>query len=817
MSTPVPVEPTDGLVDAGGLTQARVAELTHDGYTNAYKERSSRSAAQILRANIFTIFNAILAGAVVIVLAVGHWQDAVFGFVLLINTATGTIAEIRAKRALDKLSVLAAPTATVIRGGEVATIEAEKLVLGDLMKISAGQQIPADGVVHESSGVEIDESILTGESDTVRKRRGEMVMSGTTVTAGSALMEVTAVGAHAYARRLAAQAKKYSVVRSELQEGTNKVLRWISWVIVPMTILLVWSQLRVAGGVVTSWDDGAWKPAVVLAVAGVVGMVPQGLVLLTSVNFAAASISLARKNVLVQELPAVEVLARVDSLCLDKTGTLTTGAIGLHDVKPCGDYTQDTVNAALLALARVGEANATATAIDSGLGESITALDVVDFVPFSSARKWSAIRTNAPQSHGTWVLGAPEIVLAQAEGGEHTLAIVNEIACGGVRVVALAHSPATINASDAEPSLPSPLTPAALVTLGEKVRPDAAQTLAYFKDQGVQVRIISGDNPTTVAAIAASVGVSAPDGGPVEGIDARTLPHLADNPRGLAQALEDGRVFGRVTPEQKRDFVSALQSRGHVVAMTGDGVNDALALKDADLGIAMGNAAPATKAVARLVLLDGQFSSLPSVVAQGRRVMANMERVASLFLAKTTYAALIALVVAMLGIGYPFLPRQLTIVGSLTIGIPAFIMALAPTSQRYRSGFLERVLRLAVPCGLVVGIGVLVTRTWLVWTHTPDLQVATGSTLVLVAGGLWLLSMTARPWELWRIALVTVMAASAVLAVFIEPVRHFFALEWPDAHTWMVIAIMGTIVCAAVEAAGRFGAVVELPSRKSRR
>lgn len=844
----------DELYLAQGLSFKQVAQARAADETNEFDNSSSRSIVAILRANVFTIFNAILASAVVVVLAVGSWQDAVFGFVLLLNTLTGTIAELRAKRALDNLAVLAAPAAHVIRDGETKDIEVSQVVLGELLELRSGDQVPADGQVLSSNGCEIDESILTGESVSVRKHENDQVLSGTTVIGGSARIRVTAVGEHSYANRLAMEARKYSVVTSELQEGTNRVLTWISWVIVPMTLLLLWSQLRVAGGISGSLNSGQWKGAVVLAVAGVVGMVPQGLVLLTSVNFAAAAMTLARRKVLVQELPAVEVLARVDMLCLDKTGTLTSGAVELDHIESClgsacadGDggspaagkvsadaaaggsagtgsgavvpaSADDAARAALAYLVGGSEANATGSAIAAGL----TGLEPAQAryaIAFNSARKWSAVQTQA----GAYVLGAPEIVLAGSTGSGSTeadnadsdgtglgstdnaaLERVKALAGTGKRVLVLAHSNQALDQSE-NPTLPKDLTAALLVVLAEQVRPDAAQTLDYFKRQGVAVRVISGDNPVTVAAIAAHLGLRNPDGGEPVGVDARTLPAIEDT-QALADVLEKHTVFGRVTPEQKRAFVNALKSRGHTVAMTGDGVNDALALKDADLGIAMGNAAPATKAVSRLVLLNSQFDALPSVVAEGRRVIANMERVASLFLTKTTWAALLAAVVAITGFVYPFLPRQLTIVSSLTIGIPAFVLALAPTNQRYRAGFLARVLRLSVPAGVIVVVGVLCVRLTLILMGSNRNQISSVCTLVLVAGGLWLLSLTARPWVWWRAALVVIMSAAALAVVLLAPLRGFFDLAALTANSWLVLVCAAGIVCAALETLGRYNA-----------
>lgn len=830
----------DELYLAQGLSFKQVAQARAAGETNEFDNSSSRSIVAILRANVFTIFNAILASAVVVVLAVGSWKDAVFGFVLLLNTLTGTIAELRAKRALDNLAVLAAPTAHVIRDGEAKDIEVSQVVLGELLQLRSGDQVPADGQVLSSNGCEIDESILTGESVAVRKHENDQVLSGTTVIGGSARIRVTAVGEHSYANRLAVEARKYSVVTSELQEGTNRVLTWISWVIVPMTLLLLWSQLRVAGGIGGAIGSGQWKAAVVLAVAGVVGMVPQGLVLLTSVNFAAAAMTLARRTVLVQELPAVEVLARVDMLCLDKTGTLTSGAVELDHIESClaggtaagkvsdgsvafgsgaddaaggsagaGAGTDavasadDAARAALAYLVGGSEANATAGAIAAGL----TGLEPAQAryaIAFNSARKWSAVQTQA----GAYVLGAPEIVLAGSTGSGSTddaaLERVKALAGMGKRVLVLAHSNQSLDQSE-NPTLPKDLTAALLVVLAEQVRPDAAQTLDYFKRQGVAVRVISGDNPVTVAAIATHLGLRNPDGSEPVGVDARTLPAIEDT-QALADALEKHTVFGRVTPEQKRAFVNALKSRGHTVAMTGDGVNDALALKDADLGIAMGNAAPATKAVSRLVLLNSQFDALPSVVAEGRRVIANMERVASLFLTKTMWAALLAAVVAITGFVYPFLPRQLTIVSSLTIGIPAFVLALAPTNQRYRAGFLARVLRLSVPAGVIVVAGVLCARLTLILMGANRNQISSVCTLVLVSGGLWLLSLTARPWVWWRAALVGLMSSAALAVVLLAPLRGFFDLAALTANSWLVLACAAGAVCAALETLGRYNA-----------
>lgn len=782
-----------------GLTAAEVARRVADGRVNTAADSSSRSLASILRANVFTLFNGILSVGFVLVLISGDWQDAAFGVVLLVNTAIGVVSEYRAKRTLDRLAILHAEGATVVRDGLETEIRLEEIVEDDVLLLATGDQIPADAVVLAAVGLEVDESLLTGESEEVRKRPGDEVLSGSAVVAGSATVRVTRVGAEGYANRLTAAARRYSLVTSELRGGINRVLVAVSWIIVPVTLLLFWSQIRSRGGWTQALADGTWREAVVFAVAGVVGMIPEGLVLLTSINFALAAALLARVKVLVQELPAVEVLARVDVLCLDKTGTLTDGTIVLDRIETVADAAG--LGGALAAFAQDRDANATAAALVTGVPDGVAAPTVLAAVPFSSARKWSALRT----VDGCWVLGAPDVVLTgrDDDAARDALARVRAAADEGFRVLVLAVAPSGL--PDPGRPLPTDLSPVALGVLRERVRPDAAQTLAYFREQGVDVKVISGDNPTTVASIARVVGLRG--GEAVEGVDARTLPLTAEDPEDLATlraAVREGAVFGRVMPEQKRAFVAALQAEGRTVAMTGDGVNDALALKDADLGIAMGNGAGATKAVARIVLLDGRFATLPGVVAQGRRVIANMERVSNLFLTKTTYATLLALTVVALSWPYPFLPRHLTLVGALTIGIPAFILALPPNGQRYVPGFLPRVLWFAVPSGIVAGSAVLAVYAPL---HLADSegQARTGATMVLLVVGLWVLGVLARPWSWWRLALVGAMAAAAVLAFVLPFVRTFFALEVPDRLTATLVLAVGTVACALVEVVARLG------------
>ncbi|GAA3217125.1 HAD-IC family P-type ATPase [Oerskovia jenensis] len=770
-----------------GLSAGEVAARVEAGQTNRTSRATSRSLAAILRSNVFTLFNLILAVAVTLVLLTGRWPDAVFGFVVVVNAAIGIVTEYRAKRTLDRLSILTAPSARVRRDGVEQDVALDDVVLDDVLLVGTGDQVPADAQVLDVTGLEVDESMLTGESRPVHKAVGDEVLSGSAVVAGAAVCRVVRVGEEGYAQRITSEAKKFSVVRSELREGVNKILRVVSIGIVPVSLLLFWSQLYYTGGVRESIADGTWRDGVVAAVAGVVGMIPEGLVLLTSLNFAIAATLLARQQVLVQELPAVEILARVDVLCLDKTGTLTDGHVALTALRPLAAV--EGARAALAALAADPDGNATSTALAEGLTDTEPAA-VRDTVPFSSARKWSAVRTDA----GAFVLGAPEILLAGRTDAPAAAALaeVRESAGTGARVVLLAHAPGAL--PTAEAPLPADLAPALLAVLGERIRPDAAQTLEYFRRQGTRAKVISGDNPDTVAAIATKVALHGP-GVPVEGFDARDLP---TDPGRLAEVVDAHDVYGRVTPEQKRAIVHALQSRGHVVGMTGDGVNDALALKDADLGIAMGNGAPATKAVARVVLVDGRFATLPGVLGQGRRVMANMERVASLFLAKTMYAAILAVAVVLLVWPYPFLPRHMTLAGTLTIGVPAFFLALPPNDRRYLAGFLRRVLSFAIPAGVVIGAVILAVYGYLrPLVGTDDARSA--ATLVLIGVSLWIVGIQARPLNGWKVLLIVALAACAVLAVAVPWVRDFFALQVPTAQESAVIAVAVVVGWVAIE------------------
>ena len=772
-----------------GLSAAEVAERVARGAVNRVKDRTSRSVASIVRENVLTLFNAIIVGASVIVLLFGDLRDGIFGGVMIINAVIGIVSELRAKRTLDSLAIVDAPQASVLRDGALSVIPARDVVLDDVIELALGDQVSVDGTVLASAGLEIDESLLTGESRPVKKKEGDQLLAGTSVVAGSGRMVATAVGERVYAQGLSEQARAFTRTVSEIQVSINRVLQVVSVMLLPVVALTFYSQNRIAGG-----SGGDWREALVLSVASVIGMIPQGLVLLTSMNFAIGSATLARRGVLVQELPAVEVLARVDCLCLDKTGTLTTGGIRVREVDVvAGDA--DTVMSAL-ASAASDRTNATAEAIWAHVGEGARsgASERIEWsVPFSSARKWSAWGTGRE----SWILGAPEFVIDEAVATNAVLLErVRAIAAQGSRVVALVRADEAV----VDDKLPARRAVVALVVLEEDLREDAAETLDYFRSQGVHVRVISGDNPTTVGALAAQAGLTAPDGSPARLMDARDLPEDLTS-EAFNDAIERHDVFGRVTPEQKRAMVGALQARDHCVAMTGDGVNDALALKDADLGIAMGNGTQATKAVAQIVLVDSKFSVLPGVLSEGRRIIANMERVSSLFLAKTTYAAVLVIVTALVGWRYPFLPRQFSYIDSLTIGIPAFFLALWPNPRRYVPGFLKRTLSLAMPTGVILATAALVAFG--IVEGPPQARESTAAILSLMLGAIWLLVITSRPLSLWKWVLLASVISATVGGVLLPPVRGFFSMVAPTGYEWLVIACVGACAAVLIEIAQR--------------
>jgi cation-transporting ATPase E len=769
-----------------GLTAEQVRQRIQAGAVNTVPDGPSRTVAEIVRANTVTLFNVLLGILLVVILIVAPPQDALFGIVLVTNAGIGIIQELRAKRTLDELALLSAPKAIVIRDGQKYEAPVDKVVLDDLLAVGPGDQIVVDGVVVKSDGLELNESLLTGESDPILKEVGDEVLSGSFVSSGSGMYKARKVGTDAYAARLAEEARQFTMVRSELKRGIDWILAAIAWVMAPTSALLIWSQIQANDQI---------KEAIRVAAAGMVAMIPQGLVLLTSVAFAVGIVRLGRRKVLVQELPAIEMLARVDVVCFDKTGTLTEGRLVVDAVDVLDESVQ--VESALGAIAAADPArNSTMQAIAEAFPEPAGWMPTAN-VPFSSARKWSASEFG---SSGSWYLGAPEMILPNDTSVSR---LVARAAGEGKRVLLLAQSPGGLSGNQ----IPSDVRAVAVLSLSDRVRQDAADTLRYFAEQGVAAKVISGDHPDTVGAIAREVGIP----GAEQVVDARTLP---EDPVELARAVEENTVFGRVTPHQKRAMVGALQANGHVVAMTGDGVNDVLALKDSDIGIAMGSGSSASRAVSQLVLLDGTFDTLPDVVGEGRRVISNIERVANLFVTKTVYAFLLAVLVGIFARPFPFVPRHLTLVGTLTIGAPAFFLALAPTADRARAGFVTRVLRFAAPVGALAALATYTAYELAISEEIPLIEARTLATLVLVSVGLFALVINSRPLTPGRRFLIGVMGALFVLVLVRGSWRTFFELDVPKPVVLLagvgIVGITGAVLYGALRAVGWAQAVPDL-------
>ena len=894
-----------------GLTSAQVAQRVMNGETNDTARRTSRPVSHIVRANVLTRFNAIVGALAAVVLVTGHPQDALFGLVIVANTGIGVVQELRAKRTLDRLAVLGEEPVRVMRDGAEAELRPQDIVLDDLILVGPGDRIMVDGEITDEPGepgMEVDESLLTGETDPVTKKPGDQVLSGSFVVSGSGAFTATRVGRRSYAARLEDEASVFSLARSELMAGINRFLRIITWVIVPVAALLTASQLAYA--------SGDFPDAVAGAVAGIITMIPEGLVLLTSVAFAVGVIRLGRRRCLVQELPAIEVLARVDVLCLDKTGTLTEPGMELDQVielvpgVPARKVLASLVGAeerpnatmqaiasglaglraegastggaatgeAAAGVAATGEASTGGAPAERVSADGASPGDVpaerapalagapggetrwrpVHVVPFSSARKWSgAVFADAGPASGGWVLGAPDVLLSPGDPAHEQ---ANAKAADGLRVLVLGRADETGFSDIGRPGADGlQVDAAALLVLRQRLRAEAPRTLAYFAEQDVAIKVISGDSAVSVGAIARQLGI----GGADHPVDARTLPteeeeanqaghrdaagdrdaggdrhavghraagaregdaRAADGDAGatdgaadggdqlpgpelaaVADALEGNSVFGRVTPRQKQIFVTALQSRGHTVAMTGDGINDVLALTRADLGVAMGSGSGATRAAAKIVLLDDSFATLPYVVAEGRRVLGNIERVASLFLTKTAYAVLLSVATAVValavtelqGLRFPFLPRHLTLISTLTIGVPAFVLALAPSAQRVAPGFVSRVLRFAIPSGIACAAATF--SAYLLARLTPGSNLIadrTTAVITLSATALWVLALVARPYTWWRIMLVAAMAAGMVLALTIPASRMFFELRQHELASDLIG--LGIATCAGV-------------------
>ena len=762
---------------AFGITFAQAAQRTARGWDNRSGAPLSKTTWQIIRDNVFTPFNLLFCVLGACLFAVGSYHNMMFLGIVVCNTLIGIIQELRVKRELSKITLLASPTAQVVREGRELRLPVEELVLDDVVRLSAGCQIPADAVLLEGA-LEVNEALLTGEADNVAKAAGDKLLSGSFVVSGRAAVRLDAVGPDAFAARITREAKRTSKNRSEMMRSLDRLLRWIGLALIPVAVVLFVKQY-------TLLHTGL-EYAVTSTVGAVVGMIPEGLYLLTSLALAVGVLNLARRRTLVHELSCIENLARVDVLCLDKTGTLTEGSMEVLEALPLAEGLDGPGLEALLgSFAHSGsDDNATARALkerfaDGGL------LAGAEEVAFSSARKWSGRRAQGR----CLLLGAPEVLM----GGRRKE--LDGLLAGplsrGERALLLAQTDA-LPAGDAAPQT---LRPLGLVLLSDKIRPEAPATLTYFREQGVNVKIISGDNPASVAAIARRAGVP----GAERYID---LSPLADEE--VAAAAERYTVFGRVTPEQKRILVQALKAAGHTVAMTGDGVNDVLALKDADCSVAMASGSEAAQQVSQLVLLDSDFSAMPAIVNEGRRVINNIQRSAALFLVKNILSLTLSLVLVFVAMPYPFVPLQLTLLSALTIGVPSFLLTLEPCYTKVRGKFMQGVLLRALPGGLTDVLCILGVMGASCLFHLPQAQVSTICTLLAGYIGMLVLYHVCKPFNRWRRAMwVALFIAFFACSVIGAKLLGLVWLNWISLGIFAFFAVLAPfLLLGLMKAAG---------------
>ena len=756
-------------------------------------EDSSRSVRSIVVANVFTLFNAIILVFFVLVLSQGLFADALFGLIAIVNSTIGIRQELKAKEVLDNLALLVAPRAKVVRDGELTDLLAEQIVEGDTIRVEPGDQLVADGDVSASRGLTVDESLLTGEADGIRKDRGDRMLSGAFCVSGSGYYVVDAVREDSYAAKLAGEAKEFRHPPSPLQQEVNQVLWATTGILVPLAIVLL---------AALSLRNVEFTEAAQTATAGLITLVPEGLVLLMSVTFAVAAVKLARQNTLVQQMAATEALAAVDTICVDKTGTLTDGSLRLIDVfTPGADGGTDNAERALGRFAAsAGERNRTLETIADAFPADAAAIS--DEVPFSSKWKWSGLTMNGEGAARSYVIGAPDVLIG---AGAMTLppdldATLKEQTAAGRRVIAFGEAPAGLPEDPAaEP--PPRLEPRALIVLEETLRSDARETIEFMREQEVDLKVISGDARETVTAVAQSLGISA-DAGIAEGTQ------LPDDPEGLTRAALENTVFCRITPDQKKALVGALSDSGRFTAMIGDGVNDVPALKQARLAVAMGSGSQITKGIADIVLLEDQFSMLPKAVAEGRKIARNIHRLGRLYMTKTFYAGFLILAAALFGFAFPFLPRHLTVAAFLTIGIPSFVLALAPSEgPLYRGRLLKALTAFSLPAGIGIGIGSLLSFFLVdsVFGGTLEEGRTAATTTLIVLGLAFILLLERGPGrehiaiQSYMLAMVTALGALYALILAAAPVRDFFELEILSAGQWFLslAAVAAGLVAAS--------------------
>ncbi len=737
-----------------GLSHKQVEQARLRGEVNIQQKEFSKPVKKIIFDNIVNYFNILTVTIFLIIVLTGSFENALFIGVVFSNAFMGIVQEIRAKRTVDKLSILTAAKATVIRDGVRQTIDVEEIVKGDYIIFSAGDQISVDATIISSDNLEVNEALITGEADAVYKRGGDSLMSGSFVTSGQAVAVATAVGMNSYAASLTAKAKNHKRVHSEIVSGIDRILKLMSILIVPVGLILFASQ---------HFKDVLLKENIISTAGAIVGMIPSGLVLITTVTMAVGVIRCAMRRVIVNEPPAIESLARVDTLCLDKTGTLTDGSFRVEKTILLSDFSFDDVKSALSAFCCAFEnKNASLAAIETEFGN--TPSEITDTIPFSSERKMSSVTI---AEKGTYILGAPEVVFKDFDIDHMSYAKE------GYRVLALSFEN----------------TPMALILIADNIRESAKETLEYFASYGVDIKLISGDNPATVSNIAKRLSLA----GYEKYID---MSQFSDDDDRIYDIACEYTVFGRVSPNQKKHIVKALKEHGRTVAMTGDGVNDVLALRAADCGIAMAAGSDAAKGVAKLVMVDSDFSALPHVIAEGRTVINNLENVSSLYLVKTMFSALLSLFYIFFPGKYPIAPVHLTLIGTLSVGVPSFFLALEKNTKLITSGFTGRVLKKSVPGALLITANVIAFSVLHLFGKITEPQLVLYSVWLTGVVSIAVLFGIARPLSLFRGAVASFMAIAFVIGFVI--LRSFMGIIMPSHADLVLLSVLSALYFAVI-------------------
>ncbi len=746
------------MKEINGLSSSEVKQRIKEGKVNYDTTTPSKSVKQILIENTFTLFNFINIILGVAIILVGSYKNLLFLGVVICNTLISTIQELRAKKIVDKLSVISASKAKVIRDGKEKIVNLDEIVLDDVIVYNLGNQIVTDSKIL-SGECEVNESFITGEAKTIYKKEGDMLLSGSFIVSGSVKAKVVHVGLDNYTSVISHDAKQMKKeINSEIMKSLNKIVKYVSIALVPIGVLLLLRQFSI--------DGNTTQNAVVTVVAAVVGMIPEGLILLVSTVLAISVLRLSKYNVLVQDLYALETLARVDTLCLDKTGTITEGKMEVIDVIPLDNHMINEIDETLEIIStNLDDKNPTFNAINDKYGNG-SSVKVKNKIPFSSDRKYSGVTLK----NESFIMGAPEFVLG--EKIKKYQSKIDELSEEN-RVLVLVKTDVIKNNK-----LPMDMTALALILIRDKVRKEASKTLEYFMNNDVNIKVISGDSVSTVSNVAKAVGIELKGA-----FDARNITEETD----LNLIVEENTVFGRVKPEQKRMLISALKNNGHVVAMTGDGVNDVLALKESDCGVAMNDGSDAARNVSELVLLDSNFDSMPKIVVEGRRTINNVERSATLFLSKTIYASLLALLFLFINYTYPFIPIQMTLINSLTIGIPAFILALEPNKSRVKGKFFINVISKAIPSGVTTVVNVLLLVFVASLLNIPNEQTSTIAVIITAYTAILLIYRISKPLNLLRKYLL-VLLTGIFLVMILTPIgRNIFSLEWLTPNSLLIL------------------------------